>query len=363
MGLFNIIGFLHDDQVLSGKWGEQTLREVCEIEMDSPLEDIVDVQAALPAYSTQPEPTFTFGLSYHPERPDLVLKEVPSVRVHPAGRPFWLVEMVYQTPQWVSNTLVQSGEDNGKGNIGRKKRFDGTQEIVEPWDEPPTWSASTRNVKVTRYKDADGNTLRHANGMPLTEGVELSIDLEVHQFTWNVKYATFSYDVHIAPFVGRINYSDIADLKSAPEKHVLLESCTCVENYREVNIMIPNGGQNVFTFHFVTLNATFVIDRRTAVQSPEGYFREANRRVSMHTLQLATVIVGGLPINMYVPIPVNDRGDVAQAPWPLTVTGAAVSYDALLTADPETDFAVVDPLFPLTADLDAFVTTHELKIP
>jgi hypothetical protein len=80
-----------------------------------------------------------------------------------------------------------------------------------------------------------------------------------------------------------------------------------------------------------------------------------------------------LPIFGYVPIPVNDRGDIATSPWPLasaayaTVLGAnmgiAVPYDALSTLDPETSFAVIDPELPIEADLEAFVNAHELEIP
>jgi hypothetical protein len=228
---------------------------------------------------------------------------------------------------------------------------------------------------MTRYKDATGNTLRHANYLPLTEGIDIDMELEVHTFTWNVQYSTFNFETAVAPYIGKINDSVIADLKDAPVKHVLLETCTCTENYRTINIVLPNGqvGNGQQTFHFVTLTATFVVDRRSASDAPEGYFREANRRVSMHTLQLGNAGTVGVPIFGYVPIPVNDRGDVATSPWPLasaayaTILGAnlgvAVPYDALSTLDPETSFAVIDPLLPIEADLETFVTDHGLEIP
>jgi len=384
MGLHRIWGFLLPDQNMSASWGSQTVNETCLIEMDSPLEDIIDVQAALPAYDfgSTSEPTFTIGLSYHPDRTDLILKAATNVREHPeSGRPFWLVDLVYETPQWLND--VFPGENFGVGNIGYQRRLrDNTgtatparEVIVEPWDEPPTWNSSTRGVKMTRYKDAAGNTLLHANYLPLTEGIDIDMQLEVHTFTWNVEYAGFDYETAVSPYVGTVNSTIVTKLKNAPVKHVLLESLSCTENYRSVNVGIPDGqgGNGVDTFHFITLVATFVIDRRTAADSPEGYFREANRRVSMHTLQLSNAGTVFVPVFGYVPIPVNDRGDVATSPWPLASEayttgigasqGIAFPYDALSTADPETDFAVIDPLMPLTSNLTTFTNTHGLEIP
>jgi len=385
MGLYRIWGFLLPDQSTSASWGTQTSTETCLIEMDSPLEDIVEVQAALPAYDfgTTSEPTFTFGLSYHPDRTDLILKSVTNLREHPeSGRPFWLIDLVYETGQWLND--IFPGENVGPGNIGYQRRLKdnvGTastpRELIEiPWLEPPTWNSSTRRVKMTRYKDAVGNTLRHANYLPLTEGIDIDMDLEVHTFTWNVRYDTFDYYVDVSRYIGKINDSVVVNLKAAEYKHVLLESCTCTENYRQSSVALPNGqapGGLGQPYHFITLTATFVIDRRSAVDSPEGYFREANRRVSMHTLQLGNAGTVLLPILGYVPIPVNDRGDIATSPWPLasaayaTVLGSnlgiAVPYDAMSSLDPETSFAVIDPLLPIEADLDDFVTTHKLEIP
>jgi hypothetical protein len=215
---------------------------------------------------------------------------------------------------------------------------------------------------MTRYKDATGNTLRHANYLPLTDGIDIDMDLEVHTFTWNVRYDTFDYYVDVSRYIGKINDSVVINLKAAEYKHVLLESCTCTENYRTVNVGIPAGqaGNGIQTFHFITLTAAFVIDRRSAADSPEGYFREANRRVSMHTLERSPVQGGGFALT---PIPVNERGDVAQSPWPLAPSGIGVPYDMLDSVDPETDFAVIDPELPIEADLDDFVTTHKLEIP
>jgi len=371
MGLYRIWGFQLPDETMKASWGSQTVTETCLIEMDSPLENVIDVQNALPAYDsgTTPEPTFTFGLSYHPERTDLILKEAPSVKEHPtSGRPFWVVELVYETSQWLDQTLPT--ENQGIGNVGRKKRITTTDFIKYPWDEPPTWSGSTKQVKATVYQDSAGDKLVHANYLPLTEGIDVTIELEVHTFTWNVEYDVFTYSTDIAPFIGKINDAVVF---TGLRKHVLLETCTAAENYRTQNIGIRDGQDGtgaVATHHFVTITATFVIDRRTTT---EGYFREANRRVSMHTMQLANAGNPITPIWGYVPIPVNDRGDFAQSPWPLASLayttaggfnrGIGFPYDALPTADPETDFWTIDPLYPVEADLPTFVATHGLIIP
>jgi len=370
MGLYRIWGFQLPDCTMTAKWGVHTVTETCLIEMDSPLENVIDVQNAIPAYDfgVTPEPTFTFGLSYHPERSDLILKEAPSVKEHPtSGRPFWVIELVYETAQWLDQTLTF--ENQGIGNVGRNKRLASpTTFVTYPWDEPPTWSGSTKQVQATVYQDSAGVKLVHANYLPLTEGIDVTIELEVHTFTWNVEYDMFTFSSDIAPFIGKINDAVVF---TGLRKHVLLETCSAVENHRTQNIGDPAGGAGaVATHHFVTITATFVIDRRTSVQ---GYFREANRRVSMHTMQLANAGNPITPIWGYVPIDVNDRGDFAQSPWPLASLaytnaggfnrGIGFPYDALPTANPETDFWTIDPLYPIEADLTAFVAFYGLVIP
>lgn len=362
MGLNRIWGFLLPDQSMSAVWGSQTVKETCLIEMDSPLEDILDVQAALPAFDggVTPEPTFTIGWSYHPERSDLILKEAPRVVEHPsAGRPFWLVELVYETASWLDLPLPQ--ENQGPGRIGRNKRISSTTTIKYPWDEPPTWSGGSRSVKATVYRDSNGDLLLHANDLPMLEGIDVDIELEEHHFTWNVEYDTFTYSTDIAPYVGKINSQTVF---GASAKAVLLASCTATENYRTQNLSLRDDDLSVTgavaTHHYVTLNATFLIDRRGTTN---GYFREANRRVSMHTLQKASVPFGMGTITVYTPIAINSRGDVAQSPWPLTVTGLGYPYSTLPSANPETDFFHIDPLYPEEAALHTFVTNNALAIP
>jgi hypothetical protein len=359
MGIRTLHGFLLESQQMSASWGMNTIRETMLVEMDSPLDTVADVQFYLPAYDfgVTPEPTFTIGLSHHPSYAYLFLKEAPSVRAHPEGQPFWLVDLVYETPQFLYTP----------GQPARKiKEITGTSAVPEeviiyPWDEPVIWSGSTKSVRTTVYRDSAGNILQHANHLPLTEGMDVELELEVHNFTWNIQWAGFDYVADVAPYVGKINDAVCFGIGA---KSVFLEQCTATENYKAVTLATPTGQSSAGstdTHHFVTLHATFVIDRRGTAN---GYFREANRRVSMHTLQVAAFTVPLLGIiNMYVPIPINDRGDVAMSPWPLDVFGAAVPYANMPTADPETDFAHIDPLYPKEADLTSFVATHNLAIP
>jgi hypothetical protein len=362
MGLRQIIGFLHEAQDLSATWGVHTCREQCLIEMDSPMEDVIDVQMALPAYdfNITPEPTFTLGLSYHPSRSDLLLKQVNGVRIHQSGRPFWIVDLTYETADFLNtsngfSTAPTRVEDVG-GTGSTPKLI-----IVAPWNEPVIWNSSTRSVQATRFRSSEGDTLLHANFLPLTEGIDVPINLQVHQFTWNVQATGFNYSTDIAPYIGKINDAQIDDFYNAPAKHVLLESITCSEQYKTVGYGTPDGQASADgTYHYIALSATFVIDERTAVVSPEGHFRESNRRVSMHTQQL---VDDGLGNMAYGPIPINDRGDVAQAPWPLEPDGSAYPYGDMNVADPDTDFFIIDPLYPIEADLSGFVNTHSLAIP
>lgn len=362
MGLKQIIGFLHEAEDLSGSWGIHTCREQCLIEMDSPMEDVIDVQMGLPAYDfgVTAEPTFTLGLSYHPSRSDLILKQVNGVRVHQSGRPFWVVDITYETANFlnVSNgfSTVPTRVEEVGGTSATPKTI-----IIRPWEEPVIWNSSTRAIQTTRFRSSTGVMLRHSNFLPLTEGIEIPMNLQVHQFSWNVQATGFNYSTQIAPFIGKINNAQINDFYNAPAKHVLLESITCSEQYKTVGFGTPDGQASADgTYHYIAINATFVIDERDATVSPDGHFRESNRRVSMHTQEL---INGGVANMAYAPIPINDKGDFAQSPWPLRDDGSAYPYADMDTADPDVDFYIIDPLYPIEADLSAFVTTHSLAIP
>jgi hypothetical protein len=377
MPLVTIEGFLLDSEQLAAAYGSQSLNATLLIEVDSPLRDATYVQSVLPAFGSQAEPTFTIGKSYYPGRTDLILKAAPSVREHEAGRPFWLVDLQYASDDWLNQTL--EGENQGRGKVGLKKRIDSVTGniIVDPTDEPPTWSSSTRTVQATRWHSADGKLLRHTNNLPVTEGITHQKVLEVHTFTWNVDYDTFDYDTAVKPYIGKINNSTVTNLKNGQKWHVHCESITCTENYRTVNLGTPSGqtgGQG--TFHYITLVANFVIDRRTydasvAADDQYGYFRESMRRVSMHTRAYprnsAGVVVKG---KGHSDIDVNDEGTIATSPWPLDPYGAAIQYRAtfpalptIATADPLTDYGWIDTGLPEEADLNTFVTTHNLVIP
>lgn len=348
-----IHGSLLPNESFSAQWGIQTIKETWLIEVDTPLDNAADVVAQLPAYDggITSEPTFTIGLSYHPDRSDLILKSADSVSEHPqAGRKFWLVSVTYETPQWV-NQGINDESSNRRGNSQRYNKLgtDNQSSIKYPWDEPVNWSVNTRKVRATRYVDANGARLLHANFLPILEGIDIELDLEVHQFVWNVDWSSFDWVSNFVPYIGKINDDTCFGVAA---KHVLCENITAVENWRSQNV----DGTS-YDHHFATITATFVIDRNE--DTPNGFFRDANRRVSAHTQQIQ--FAGGNAA--FVPIPINDRGDVAQSPWPLLPSGAGANYKVMQTYDPEVDFFIIDPLYPLEADLTAFATTHDLEIP
>jgi len=380
MGLASIEGFLLESEQMSAEWGNVKVSTSLLIRMDSPLENVSAVQAALPKfdYGVTAEPTFTIGLSYYPGRTDLILRRAPSVREHPSGRPWWLVDLEYEAGDWLNQHLP--GEDQGRGKIGQKKKLKpatdpaappGAEEPNDnPLNEPPTWSSSTRTVTATRWHHAAGNLLTHTNGLPLTEGIQVPLQLEVHTFTWNVNYDTFDYDTDVKPYIGKVNSGLVGRLKSAQEYHALCETINCAEYQRTYNIGTVNGqpgGQG--TAHYVTLNATFVVDRSTYGPNVPaayqfGYFREAHRRVSMHTMQAPPPALFGYTL---VPIAINSRGDMAQSPWPLDANGLAIPYTDLnnpaVGLNPITDFGWIDVGMPETADLAQFCIDHDLRVP
>ena len=225
-------------------------------------------------------------------------------------------------------------------------------------------------VRTTRFRDNLNRPLVHANGLPVTEGVESEALLEVHQFTWNKPYAGFSYALNVRPYIDQVN---IVTCFGLPEYHVYCESITCTENYRSVNVPTPDGqSQSQITFRFITLNATFVLDHSF---STLGFFRESNRRVSMHTMERLIIAnpVTGIAEAVYLPINVNARGDVAEAPWPLLSQakatalgkqlGQAVPYDIMNNINPETDFHFIDLNLPDTGNLESFRLANNLTIP
>jgi len=266
-------------------------------------------------------------------------------------------------------------EDQGRGNLGPKKKIDNNGNPIKyPWHEPPTWSTSTQTVRQPLFRDANGELLRHANMMPLTDGMEGELELEVHQFTWNVEYATFDYQFDVRPFLHKVN-DNWCFFKW--KSYVYCDKITCTENYRVQTISMPDGESpsGEVEHHFITMNATFLIDPSPYVISsgeakPLSYFREKYRRVSMGTQQ---AIFGPMSILGYGPIPVNGRGDFAEAPWPFLSLdaattrgkpfGAAVPYDELGSIDPSEDYHFIDALLPRSADLTSFVTKHKLVIP
>jgi hypothetical protein len=369
--MVQILGRLLDGTGMSAEWGSNTLTERYLVRMESPLDTVADVQAELPAYGATSEPTFTIGVSHHPEFVNLKLKSLNSLAPAPQGQPYWIVDVTYETAQWLTQQLSNGPrEDQGKGNLGPKKKIDASgNPILYPWDEPPTWSASTRSVKQPLYKDASGNLLLHANKLPLTEGIEGNLELEVHQFTWNVPYSTFDYDTGVRPYRDKVNNSECFGKNAG---YVYCEGITATENYRTQSISVPDGETPAtdVQHHFVTLNATFVIDPSPTFAGSFSHFRQNYRRVSMHTQQVRE-IVGG--VYKYGPIAVNGKGDYAEAPWPLLSQAAATTAglpfghavlpEALPTANPLTDFHYIDALYPRSADLASFVSTHGLVIP
>ena len=372
--MVQILGRLLDGSSMSAEWGSNTLSERWLVKMDSPLNNIADVQAQLPAYGAAAEPTFTIGISYHPQFVNLKLKSLNSLSPSPEGQPYWIVDVTYETGQWLNQQLGGPGggqrEDQGKGNLGPKKKFDENgNPIKTPWEEPPTWSASTRIVRGTTFHDKDRDLLRHANGMPLTEGMDYEITLEVHNFTWNVRYDTFNYSTFVRPYINKVNDDDCYGKDPG---YVLLETLTATENFRLQTVSYPDGETPPaeVNFHFITLNATFVIDTRPPGPGKFSWFREQYRRVSMSTQQ---AVFGPLGVLGYAPIPVNGRGDFAESPWPLLSLsaatargkpfGAAVPYNELGTLNPTNGYHYIDAEYPETANLDNFVANHKLTIP
>lgn len=370
MGLVAIHGSLLPSQNFQATFGVNTVQEELLIEMSSPLERQTDVVNALPVFGQAGDWTFTIGLSAHPSRSDLILKSCDGVREAPDGRPFWIISLTYETGQWLND--VYPGEDRGRGNLGRKKKIENNKPIIYPWDEPPTWSSNIRTVRITRFHDENGNLLRHANGMPLTDGIDAELVLEAHTFTWNISYTAFNYSTRIRPYLYRVNS---ATAFGRDPGYVFLDSVSCTENYRDVTLPGTDDQPASFdTHHFFTVNATFLIDTRTPAANTKSYFQEQYRRVSMHTME-RILIAGplGVLIPTYVPIYINNRGDYAEAPWPLLSQtkatalglqfGQAVPYDQMSSVNPLTDFHFVDPGLPKSAALHTFITDNNLEIP
>lgn len=376
MGIRQLHGFLLDKQQLSARWGEQSVKETLLIEMDSVLDDVFTVRDSLPAYGNTTGVSFTIGLSFHPGQPALVFKECTNVVVHPEGRPFWLADLTYETPAWLDlNVMTGPGSTpggTGKGNTGRKKRLRDGDPIRTPWDEPPSWSGGSKSVKLPTHKDSAGRVLQHGNFLPIQEGINIDINLETHSFSWNVEYAAFDaaggWAGLFRPHVGTLNSGVVFN---KDPMRVLLESVQCIENYKTTTIPtnnpLDNDGSVPIVHHFVSITANFVVDPRPIFAGgDDGYFRESNKRVSMHTLCVwEPGVYGGIPI--------NQRGDYATSPWPFPsaaaraaqglIIGDAYPFTTVHLANPSTDFYIIDPEYPTLSNLTGFVNRHNLVIP
>lgn len=351
-------GFIREEQRGSFQWGKQTVRETRRVECHNVTDDLFHLQDTLPGYGTPGEPiTYTIGLSPHPRRANLVLRDVTGIErcSEDRGGSFWDISLEYATPDFMSG----EGTSESKRQKRRDQRIDqNNRVIVYPWDEPPIWSSTSRETLVDRWKDANGLQLIHTNGLPLQEPVRIPANLRGHNFTFNVRFDDFDYTNDFEPYEGMINSVPMKTFfgEDAEEFCVKLESIGFTEHYDTIDYQVPDnqseqGGEQTFyeNIRYISVNVSFLVD-------PAGF---KISYISRHTLQY---VDGFGP----APIQINSRGDIATAPWPLKPNGEAVPYTTLQDTDWSEDageVGYIDTGFPERVNLAIFCNKWNLRIP
>lgn len=350
--------FIREDFSMSASWGKQTVQETRLVECYNVTDTGFDLQDTLPAYGTPGQPiTYTVGLSPHPHRPNLILKEISEVTrsSEDRGGPFWNIRLEYATPDFMSGG--SPGET--KKQKRRDQRIDqNNRVIVYPWNEPAIWSSGSREAMVDRWEDPDGNTLRHTNGLPLEEPIKVPLNTNSHSFTFNIAFEDFDYDRDFEPYMGRINTVQLKpQFGQDAEVHcVKLDAMSFSEHYDTVDYQVPDnqseqGGYRTYyeDIHYITVNVTFIVD-------PSGF---DIKYISRHTMQF----VEGWGL---APIAINSRGDYATSPWPLKPNGEAVPFTTLQDVDWTEDAGEVGYIstnYPLRTNLAVFCNKWGLRIP
>lgn len=338
-GVKKVLGFLREETEPTPYSNRTEVKEVCRVEVYNVTDTWVNLFSTLPASGSpgsvgfNPQQiTFTFGTSVHPLTNNLYLQQASGIKkVAPT---FWDMTLQY------SNSEYQL-EPTGENNKNPRNRKD--QKNVNPLSRPPVWSSASKTVLKQTYTKGPnpaagvvGDVIVHENGLAITEPYMYAEEHTTHSFSFNRNFSSFDYNTDIKPYLGKVSTNTIFGAGSAQQYKLVQASCS--EEYESFG-----QGDSRTEYHFIRINVTFEYN-------PSGWINDSEL-VSKSTLQL---VAGTLE-----PIIINNKGQVAQEPWPLIAGGAAAPFNALNPAN----FAILDTGYPETANLSTFVSAYGLVVP
>lgn len=340
--IVKIIGFELKESSFSAPGKRFQMNEVVSVKMDShcspaALVALLPVAGAPGTTTFNPQQlTFTFGQSRHPDNALLYLDDVGQIKYDGL---IYKVPLIYRQPP----LTVWKQDRERRDQVMQTPEVDDPETnlpIINPTTKPCIYTRSSRTVERETYFKADGTTLiRHTNGIPIRQPVKVPMTEIIHSFTWNRAWADYD-PAELTALEGKVSNDDVdRGLLQVEVGKLKCESISMTEEYETPN-------QSTVVFHYARLSMTLI-------ESPYGF---EHRIPSMSTRQRKAV-----GVDEYVPIIINARGDKATEPWPLDADGIALPWADVIAGDLAA-MAFLDIDFPETADINAFMATHNLSI-
>lgn len=336
-GVKKVLGFLREETEPTPFFDRTEVKEVCRVEVYNVTDTWVNLFSTLPAsgspgsLSFNPQQvTFTFGTSVHPLTNNLYLQQANNIKkIAPT---FWDLTLQYSNAEYLLTPSEQ--------NKNPKNRKD---QKVHPLARPPVWTSTSQIVMKQTYTKGPnptsgviGDVITHENDLMITEPYMHPEVHITHSFSFNLDASTFDYNTQILPYLNKVSTNVIFGASIAQQYKMSHASCS--EEYESFG-----QGDSRTEYHYIRVNVSFEYN-------PSGWINDA-KTYSRSTLQLVS---GTLK-----PIIINDKGQIAQEPWPLVSGGAAAPYNALNPAN----FVTLDTGYPEVVGLGTFVTAHGLALP
>jgi hypothetical protein len=359
--ILKIYGLNREAQELSSQDLQLKLREQILVEATDADLDLSQVVDRLPNIYSGPGTTtfnpegltFTLFQSRHPYSDIYYLESLDSMTRAPNGDHFWTINVTYSTPAPSPIPPAASGGAK-RQRVTKPDSKDKKKQIpiTNPMNRPADWNGSTKLIMVDRYHDLENKVIRHTNDLPITKPLPFPMNATVWTWAWNVDIEDFPdalancEELSATCNTGDFNLTVGKGKTYSVKKYEM--RCTGFSYSEEFET--PNGSKT--EYHYIRITGTFELT--------EG-FKWNKPPLSMHTkdyndsrTQLQDIII-------------NERGEKAKEPWPLTKLGFGVPYDQLDGYD-EDNFGVlqvgsVDLQMMRLGDFSSFFTTYKLKLP
>ena len=341
MGQFieKIHGFRRREATASLESSFHVREEVLLVEAKTPLVKWEEVVFELPSFASGPgstaenplQITLTLNQSRHPH--DTYFRLIsygPGRRASSEGGKgkdrFWEIPLRYSTE--LPNTSGTDLELSQRINNPDDEDEDDQDPIIDPTTRPPIWSGSSRIVNRKSFFDMAGNRIVHTNRLPVTTAVDIPYTLLEWKWTFNVDAKTYDnadFDDPNTGILNRMNSTGFSIPMGAGLSFFVAQyQLKCVS--MSMSEVYETPANTTTQFHYVRVNCTF----HMLTNQDDTW---DNPPLSLHTHQRSNI---GKPIR----IQINDRGDLAEDPWPLNKLGFAINYDNL-NSTPQDQYGVL----------------------